>query len=99
MVVLYLCRRNKKDTQNDSNCPQNNFSEFRQKFHDPLKLKKTLKSGFLYSLPGQNPNAAGGPGTTKRFSFSKKLLQGDALSFYLLSFLLEFSLRVVTHLK
>lgn len=70
LQIFCFCRKNKKDSQNDSNFPQNNISEIRQNFHDPLKLKKTLKSGFLYSLPGQNPNAAGGPGTTERLAFS-----------------------------
>lgn len=67
-MVFCLCRklRLKKDSEDDSNCPQNNFSEYLYRFQDPLKLRETLKAGFLFSLPGQNPNAAGGPGTCLR---------------------------------
>lgn len=60
--------RLKKDSEDDSNCPQNNFSEYLYRFQDPLKLRETLKAGFLFSLPGQNPNAAGGPGTCLRLT-------------------------------
>lgn len=77
-VILCLCRKNSTESQNDSKVPQNNLAEFRQKFQDSLKLKNSLKSGFLYSLPEQNSNAAGGPGNIQRLTFFPSLLQGDA---------------------
>lgn len=61
------CRKLKlKDSENDSNCPQNNFPAYLQTFQDPQKLNSSVKLGFLFSFPGQNPNAVGGPRNPER---------------------------------
>ncbi|KAG0568238.1 hypothetical protein KC19_6G005000 [Ceratodon purpureus] len=70
IMILCQCRKLKlkKGSEDDSNFPQNNVSDYLRSFQDPLKLKKTLNLGFLFSFPGQNPNAAGGPRTTQRLT-------------------------------
>jgi hypothetical protein len=66
ILCVYRKLKLKKGPENDSNLPQNNISDYLRSFQDPSKLKKTLNLGFLFSFPGQNPNAAGGLRTPQR---------------------------------
>lgn len=44
----------------------NNLADYLKHYSDQSKLKKYLKSSFVYSLPEQNLTAAGNPGNRQR---------------------------------
>ncbi|KAL2631335.1 hypothetical protein R1flu_016021 [Riccia fluitans] len=58
---------NKAEGRNEGNkSTKNNFSVHLAWLKDEAKRKNALSSGFIYSLPGQNPNAAGDPSKPTR---------------------------------
>lgn len=63
-----MCRKSKlKDSEDITNCVKNNnLADYLKHFSDQSKLKKYLKSSFVYSLPEQNLTAAGNPGNRQR---------------------------------
>jgi hypothetical protein len=63
-----MCRKSKlKDSEDITNCVKNNnLADYLKHFSDQSKLKKYLKSSFVYSLPEQNLTAAGNPGNQQR---------------------------------
>jgi hypothetical protein len=66
-----MCRKPKPDkSSNNDDFSQKihtNLVEHLQCIADPYKLMKALNLGCLYSLSGQNPDAAGDPQEPKRF--------------------------------